>query len=316
MIDGTTFFVDETRSHIELTGTDRAKFLHNFCTNDILRLTAGQGTEAFVCNVKGRILGFITVFVGEASLWLETVPGAATGLMAHLDRYLIREDVQFADRSAEVTEILLRGPQGAAMLAAVVGETLLSTGWPLYQSKISTCVDAACRIARVDWLGDPTWLVIAPRNVSVAVVQKLEDAGAVCGTVDDAESLRIDAGFPYYGRDISEDHLAQEVGRTVRSISFTKGCYLGQEPIARLDALGHTNRELRRLRSDSSTPILAGAVIRNAEGTQDIGIITSAALAPDSAGCVALGYLKSRWTASGSRVAIQTETGSVDAVVQ
>lgn len=308
MTDGTILFIDDTRSHIELTGKDRAKFLHNFCTNDILRLAAGQGCEAFMCNVKGRILGLITVVAGEDSLWLESVSGAAPGLMAHLDRYLIREDVQLADRSADVCEILLCGPQATAMLSSVVGETSLST-WPMYQSRIYGMNGIECRVSRVDWLGDPTWLLIVPRSESTAVVNQLEASGVVRGTPDLAESLRIDAGFPHFGRDISEEHLAQEVGRTVRSISFTKGCYLGQEPIARLDALGHTNRELRRLRSDS--PLVAGSVIRDVEGTQEVGVITSAAHAPSGTGSVALGYLKSRWTKPGTRVVVESAEATV-----
>ncbi len=312
--DATTMFVDETRSHIELTGKDRAKFLHNFCTNDILKLAAGQGCEAFVCNVKGRILGFITVFVGDNSLWIETVPGAAAGLIAHLDRYLIREEVTLTDQSANVTEILLTGPQARTMLSAVFGDVSATNDWPLYQTETASL--NGVRVARIDTLGDPTWLLIAPRAAAPILVQQLEAAGAERGSPEFVESLRIAAGFPHYGRDISEDHLAQEVGRTKRSISFTKGCYLGQEPIARLDALGHTNRELRRIRSDSATSVVVGAVLRDADGTQDIGIITSAAPAPNGVGSVAIGYLKSRWTASGSRVLVTCEAGMIEAVVQ
>lgn len=314
--DATMMFVDEMRSHIELTGKDRAKFLHNFCTNDILKLAVGQGCEAFVCNVKGRILGFITVFVTESSLWIETVPGAATGLIAHLDRYLIREEVTLTDQSANVTEVLLTGPQARTMLSAVIGDVSATDDWPLYHTETTPFNGIVVRVARIDTLGDPTWLLIAPRAAAPMLVQQLEAAGAERGSPEFAESLRIAAGFPHYGRDISEDHLAQEVGRTTRSISFTKGCYLGQEPIARLDALGHTNRELRRLRSESSTPIINGAILRDADGTQDIGIITSAAPAPNGIGSVALGYLKSRWTAPDSRVLVASEAGMIEAVVQ
>lgn len=314
--NGTALFVDETRSHFELTGQDRAKFLHNFCTNDILRLSAGHGCEAFICNVKGRILGFVTVFVGETSLWLETVAGAAPGLMAHLDRYLIREDVQFADRSAEVAEILLCGPLAAGLLNLVFGDTTALGEGPVYRFRNVSHEGNALRLARIDWLGDPSWLIIAPQAAVAGLVQKLESAGAVRGTPEEMESLRIEAGFPQYGRDITEEHLAQEVGRTPRSISFTKGCYLGQEPIARLDALGHTNKELRRLQSDAPTPVIAGAVIRDADGTQDIGVVTSAAPDPRGNGSVALGYLKTRWTTSGSRVMILTDTGPIEAGVR
>lgn len=310
----TTLFLDDTRTHIELTGTDRAKFLHNFCTNDILKLKPGQGCEAFVCNVKGRVIGHITVFVGETSLWLESVAGAAATLIAHLDRYLIRENVTITDRSGDVIEILLVGPQAAATIAKIFGEGVIAADAPLYQSQLRPVDGTVIRITRIDRLGDPTWFLIVPKTNANALIEQFQSNGAVRGSVEQAESLRIAAGFPEYGRDITEDHLAQEVGRTARCISFTKGCYLGQEPIARLDALGHTNRELRRLKS-TSAGLTAGMTLRDAENTQDIGVITSAAHAPEGHGNVALGYLKSRWLSAGTTVTAVTENGTIAAQV-
>lgn len=304
-----TLFLDDTRTHIEVTGTDRAKFLHNFCTNDILKLSPGQGCEAFICNVKGRVIGHITVFVDESSLWLESVPGAVN-LIAHLDRYLIREDVTVTDRSTDVAEIVLIGPQAYDLITKVFGSGALAADAPPYQSLVRNEV----RIARIDRFGDPTWLVIVRRANAAALMQQLESQGALRGNADQAESLRIATGFPHYGRDITEDHLAQEAGMNARCISFTKGCYLGQEPIARLDALGHTNRELRRL-SSTTAGLSAGMKLRDVENTQEIGVITSAALSPDGHSSVAMGYLKSRWLAAGTKVVVVTEQGDATANV-
>ncbi len=309
-----SYFLDDKRTHIELIGTDRAKFLHNFCTNDILKLSPGQGCEAFVCNVKGRVIGHVTVFVGESSLWLESVAGTAAPLMAHLDRYLIREDVTITDRSGDVSELLLIGPQVPALLKIVFGDNVTIPEALFDQSQIRSIEDEEVRLSRVDRLGDPTWLLIVPKTAVNALVRQFEAHGATQGDADYAESLRIAAGFPQYGQDITEDHLAQEVGRTARCVSFTKGCYLGQEPIARLDALGHTNRELRRL-SLTASGLVAGMKLRDAENTQDIGVITSAAPAPDGNGSVALGYLKSRWLAAGTNVVVVTESGTAVANV-
>jgi len=308
------FFLDETRTHIELTGTDRAKFLHNFCTNDILKLSPGQGCEAFICNVKGRVIGHVTVFVGETSLWLESVPGAAAALTAHLDRYLIREDVTINDRSADVAEILLLGEGSSVLLSAVFGAAPF-TELALHQSQLRTMDGNNVRVARIDRLGDQTWLLIVPKSEAAALVQQIETAGAVRLNEAQVESLRIAAGFPHYGRDLTDEHLAQEVGRTAQCISFTKGCYLGQEPIARLDALGHTNRELRRLTTTAIAPLIAGMTLRDEANTQDIGVITSAASAPDGHGSAALGYLKSRWLTAGTKVSVMTENGPVTAHV-
>src|SRR5439155_9007426 len=95
------------RTLIELTGRDRAAFLHNFCTNDIRGLKPGGGCEAFITSVQGRILGHVLVFCGAETLVLETVPGQSDRLLTHLDRYLIREDVTLADRTGEWGELLL-----------------------------------------------------------------------------------------------------------------------------------------------------------------------------------------------------------------
>src|SRR5690606_8042294 len=123
--------------------------------------------------------------------------------------------------------------------------------------------------------------------------------GVALGSRDEFESLRIDAGFPHYGIDISEDNIAQEAARNEQAISFTKGCYLGQEPIARLDAMGHTNRQLCRLHVDTDAAPQHGTAVRSTEGA-DAGRITSAAKAPDGNGVVALAMLKSAFTAAGT----------------
>ena len=104
------------RTQIEITGRDRVKFLHSFCTNDIKKLQPGQGCEAFVTNVNGKVLGHIFVFAERDSLWFESVASSAATLLPHLDRYLITEDVRFADRSAEFAELLLVGPQSTELL--------------------------------------------------------------------------------------------------------------------------------------------------------------------------------------------------------
>src|SRR5580704_9612281 len=107
---------------IELTGSDRVKFLHSFCTNDVKRLTTGQGCEAFVTNVKGRILGHVWIEAGSSSLRLDLGPVLTDRLLAHLERYIINEDVAITDRSLEWGELLVMGPSAAPALSPVFGE--------------------------------------------------------------------------------------------------------------------------------------------------------------------------------------------------
>lgn len=297
------------RTWLELTGRDRSTFLHNFCTNDIKSLNVGQGCEAFLCNAKGRVLGHVTVFAGEQALWLESVAGAASKLISHLERYVIREEVVLRDHSAEVLEWLLVGSEATELLVTVLPrlvpsfkrtavESLSVPGW------WSGDDDMLQGLGRVGWLSQPAWLLVLSRQAATTdeLRRQLALAGAVAGDTADWEALRIEAGFPEYGRDITEENLPQEVARNARCLNFRKGCYLGQEPIARLDALGHTNQEMRRLCGTGTSQPHPGSVLLDPATQQIAGTLTSVAPAPFEEGFVALGYLKRKYFTAGTEL--------------
>ena len=299
-----TVFDLSDRTQIELTGSDRAKFLHGFCTNDIKGLQPGQGCEAFLTNIKGRVLGHVFVFNDPQALWLETVAGQESAIIGHLDRYLIREDVQLNGHAADRGELLVTGAHAAQLL-------MLDEGLPLYGSVQREAFGDAIQIRRVDILNEPGFLLSVSRSALDSTRTSLLAVGCQPGTPDEFESRRIEAGFPAYGRDISDDHLAQEVARTRQCISFSKGCYLGQEPIARLDAMGHTNRELRRIQFEADARPQAGMRLMAADTEDEAGLLTSVAPVPGSDGRInALGYLKTRFNTAGTRVRISGFQGA------
>lgn len=303
------------RTQIELRGEDRAKFLHNFCTNDILKLAPGQGCEAFACNVKGRILAHLFVFAGTDSMSIETVAGAEESLLAHLDRYLITEDVQLAGRSAELGELLVSGPRATEMTSAALAlDAAELTVLPRYGHVTKSWNNTELSLRRVDWLGPSGVLVSVDRAKLAELWSALVEAGIAPAGSETFHPLRIENRMPLYGVDLTDDNLAQEAARTELAISFKKGCYLGQEPIARIDALGHVNRELRGLRIESDTIPIHGAVVLSAEG-QEIGNITSAAVSPVSKQAVALAFLKRGFLNAGTSVVVQSESKPLPAVV-
>jgi tRNA-modifying protein YgfZ len=305
IVTDVTLFDLSDRAQIELRGSDRQSFLHNFCSNDIKSLQPGQGCEAFVTSIKGRILGHIIVSATDAALWLDSVPGAGEALTAHLDRYLITEEVEIADRTTDVGPLCLVGPGAAEWL----NERGLSTDdLPLWGQRSAVLEGIDVIVRRVGFtLADAFELVVAHQH-RPQLQEAITAQGIPLGSRDEFESLRIEAGFPHYGIDLSEENIAQEAARNEQAISFTKGCYLGQEPIARLDAMGHTNRQLCRLQVDSDVVPQHGAAVRNAEGA-DAGRITSAAKAPGGNGVVALAMLKSAWTRAGTPLEV-LDTGS------
>jgi folate-binding protein YgfZ len=131
-------------------------------------------------------------------------------------------------------------------------------------------------------------------------------------SIDDAafEVLRIEAGTPVAGRDVTPENLPQEVARDTRAINFVKGCYLGQETVARIDAMGHVNRLLRGLLLDTRTPPPPGSAILQADG-RPVGAVTSAAFSPGRGQVVALGYVRASHVRAGTAVRVSApEPGS------
>ncbi len=309
-----TFVFDISRTQVEVTGRDRVKFLHSFCTNDIKKLQPGEGCEAFVTNVNGKLLGHIFVFAERESLWLDSVGGSASAaLLPHFDKYVITEDVRFTDRSAEFAEFLLAGSSSTELLERL-GLSVASL--PRYGHLTHESDGLLLRsLRRVDWFDSPTWLLSIPLAQRDKVRETLTQTGVREADNGEVHALRVAAGFPIYGIDITEENLAQEVGRTAQAISFTKGCYLGQEPIARIDAMGHVNRQLCRLELSSGPPPAPGTPIFD-KPTSDgkvIGAITSAATRglANADKPLALAYLRSVVAKAGHQVFVDGREANV-----
>lgn len=300
------------RTQIELGGGDRAKFLNNFCTNEILSLGPGEGREAFVTNIKGRVLAHVFVFVAPDSIWVETVGGAEDSLLNHLDRYLIAEDVTLNGRTAECGELFVSGPGSFEMLAEL---HVNLASLPLYGHTQVVAFDLPVFARSVDWLGAPAALLSVPRDSLPSLWRQLTEGGLPPAGAQAFDALRIEAGMPLYGRDITEENIAQEAGRTERAISFTKGCYLGQEPIARIDALGHVNRELRGLRLAEAPVPTNGSSVTGPDDDKEIGRVTSAALCYADNRPLALAYLRSKFVAPGTEVHVDVDGRKQSAVV-
>ena len=296
-------------AQIEIDGRDRAKFLHNFCTNEVRGLATGQGCEAFLTNVQGKVLAHVFIYAGEDALELLAVPGSSERIIDHLSRYQISEDVTFCDRSRDRGLLLVAGPQAAIALANAGQNAAALGGGKLRGVRLEP---ADGMLFRNDFLGLPGFLIACPAAQSSDWSARLAGAGALPAGVVAFETLRIEAGFPLYGVDVTDANLAQEVNRTAQAISFSKGCYLGQEPIARIDAMGHVNQQLRGIRLHAGPCPASGAEILTADDEpRKIGQITSAVASPETGLPIALGYLKRHFDSPGMAVSIAVENRSV-----
>lgn len=263
------------RTLLEVSGRDAASFLHSFTTGDIKNLPVGRRCEAFVTSPPGKTLGHVLIFRGEKSFLLSTTPGQASPLIGHLGRYVISEDVEFRDLTSERATLLLAGPQAAEVLAKSTGESVPAE---LLTWQSVALAGQPLAIARVEYVAAPSFFLFVPTSDAAVLCKKLQSAGAIACSEAVVDSARIEAGVPLFGRDITDDNLPQEIGRDAKAISFTKGCYLGQETIARIDALGHVNRVLVRVRFVSDTMPSAGTSL--ASDGKDVGHVTSIAWSP------------------------------------
>jgi folate-binding protein YgfZ len=284
-------------THVEICGRDRARFLHGFCTNDIQRLAPGAGCEAFLTNAKGHVLGYVFVFCGESALVIDTVPGQAERIVSHLDRYVIREDVQVTDRTEQWAELLVGGAQAARLLGAAASAA------PPQAELAHVSADVAewpAVMRRVGLIGAPAWTVVCDAAHGNDILDRLAALGARRCSAESFEIARVEAGSPLYGRDITEDNLPQEIGRDDRAISFRKGCYLGQETVARLDALGHVHRRLVLVRFLGQQVPVAGQELTAAG--RSAGRVTSVVWSPGFASPLALAYVRTDAQRPGTRL--------------
>lgn len=236
---------------IRATGKDRAKFLHSFCTNNVSALQNGQICEAFFTDVKAKILahGFILAAADAHEIWM--LPGDEQALLTHLNRYIITEDVVIESVSDHTTFAVM-GPQAESIVQSVNGSLNIATG----EGSITPNFAALA----TTWQNAPVIFVSVPQPSACTMWQNLINAGAVATGEAVFQHIRIVEGYPLIGIDLNNDNMAPEADRNTKAISYTKGCYLGQEPIARLDAMGHVNRQLYK----ASAVIDSGSVVENA----------------------------------------------------
>ena len=286
------------RGRIAVYGRDRVRLLHNLTSNEVKKLAVGSGCYAFLLSPQGRIQADLTLLVFDDHIMLDTEPELREKVAEHIRRYIVADQVELEDVTADTCSIALEGPEAARVIAESGGIVLDGD----YRHVL--CNSAI--VARVSLTGQPGYRLYAPTAASAEIVRRLTEAGAQPATAEDARLMRIENGRPRYGEDIRETSLAQETGQ-MRAVSFSKGCYLGQEIVERIRAQGHVNRRLVRLDLDSIVPAATALTVDGAEA----GEITSSALGPADGGAVALGYVRSAYAVPGQRLA----AGAIPATV-
>jgi len=307
-------FDRSNRCRLSITGPDRAKFLHNLMTNEVKRLAPGKGCEAFVTSTQGKTLAYVSVLAAEDLILLRTDPGGTEGLVPHLEQYGVFDDVAIEDRSAATFEYHLAGPAAGEIVRRAGGTLPEELDLAHVQTELA---GRAVRLIRESPTPLPGLTMIGEAAEAAPVRESLLQHGRDLGLVEAGpeifEVLRIEAGTPVFGKDVTDKNLPQEIGRDARAINFVKGCYLGQETVARLDALGHVNQILRGLVFEPGSPCPEpGATLE--DGGKRVGVVTSAAFSPVWNVPVALAIVRTTNTAPGTRVHMRLPDGGASIV--
>ncbi len=284
---------------LEILGADRQRFLNAYVTCEVKGLAAGEGAYGFFTNPQGRILSDLVVLAHEDRLWVQLPPGLEEAMANHLRKYILADRVEV--RSLEDVPLSLVGPQAVASLGAAGAAELPPPGeWRHVRSAVHGFeVD----LQRTGGLGAEAYTLWVPAADAPHLVEHLLADPAVEPIGAEAmEVLRAEAGIPRFGQDFGPDNFPQETGME-GAVSFTKGCYLGQEVVARIHYRGGVQKTLRGLAFAAGAAPRPGAQL-SFEG-REVGTATTVVDSIALGHPVGLAILHRRGAAAGTQLDVE-----------
>jgi tRNA-modifying protein YgfZ len=293
-----------SRGMVRAIGRDAAAFLDKFTTAAIAPLDPGSGTEGMFTDVRGWVIALAALLRTADGVLIDCDATVAARLRDHLEHYHIREDFVLVDASDSEHGTAVVGPEAARWLAARVGSRLPAA--PLHHAAV-VCGGIAALVVAVDWFGVPGFVIRVAHDDAAALRAWLTTEGLPRASAAELDALRIEQRVPWAG-DIPEKTLPQELDRTARAISFTKGCYLGQETVARIDALGHVNRTLALVVVEGDEVPPPGADVSC--GSETVGTLTSSCASPRLGPC-GLAIVHRRGLQPGAALTVAARRGRI-----
>ena len=302
------------RGRICLTGAERVRFLHGQVTNDIKRLGVGEGCYAALTTAKGKLEADLNIYVLQEELLLDFEPALTERITQRLEKYIVADDVQVVDVGAMYGLLSVQGPQAGAVLSKLglfedlsrlqnelsfmrVADVLLGEVYLMNQPRLATC----------------GYDLFAPRTALQELAEKLVSSakavgGRPCGW-QAFEMMRVERGIPRLGVDMDETNFPQECGIEERAVSYTKGCYIGQEVLNRIHTLGHVNKEFRGMRLADDLKSLPGKGDKLFLNEKEAGYITSVSHSPRLKRNMALGYVRKEANTAGTELRWRNKEG-------
>jgi len=300
------------RGRLCVAGADRTRFLHGQVTNNVNDLKVGDGCYAALANAKGKMQSDLNIYCLADEILLEFEPGFSAAVIERLEKYIIADDVQVSDISPHYGLLSLQGPKVGSVFARagfqfdLPARPLSFTRFDHPELGETYCMNQP----RGSSMGFD--LFVPSAKLGLAAEKLITSAkaagGQPCGW-QALEMARIEAGVPRFGVDMDESNLAPETGVESRAISYTKGCYIGQEVIARIRTYGQVAKSLRTFRLADDLKQLPRKGDKLFHGDKEAGYITSAVASPAFKCNVALGYVRREFNHPGTELTLHSAAG-------
>jgi folate-binding protein YgfZ len=284
---GCALFDLSDRGLFSVRGEDRVRFLNGLLTNDVARLSAGSGCHACQLNRQSKVLSDLRIYAFPERFLVETEPGFEMEALSHLRRYKIADRVEFEPLSDSSVRFSLQGPGTSRVLRSLLGTAAAEAASQMGpHDHLDVGEGGSVLLLRAPRTGREGVDLVAPANSGFGLWEDLRGAGAAPAGWLALEAGRIEAGLPRFGTDFGPENLFMEVGLT-DAVSFDKGCYVGQEIVARVRSRGHVNKRLAVLTIEGDAA--PGDLVRVGEAV--VGRLTSASRSPRLGFTVALALL-------------------------
>lgn len=322
LVDGVGLLDLSMRGRVVLLGADRQKMLNGQVTNDVKALGVGEGCYAALVNAKARMLSDLHIYALPQELLLDCEPGLGGVVIERLEKFVVGEDVQVVDAGPHYGLLTVQGPRART----VIERSGIVPKIPEREGGVESATHGALGeiyLANQPRTGTRGYDVYGPNGTLAALAGVLTEVagsmgGGWCGW-EALEVARVEAGIPRYGMDMDETNLPPEAGIEERAISYRKGCYVGQEVIARIRTYGQVAKALRGLRlsgvgQGEGAPVPERGTKLYRDG-REAGYLTSVVWSPRCESHVALGYVRKETNQPGAELAVGSADAGVRAVV-
>ena len=297
------------RGRLRVSGLEAVMFLNGLITNDMKTLPDGAWMKAAFPNAQGRLLAFARVLRQGDNFWLDTEAATAAKVAQIVGRFVFAGDFRVADETKSTVHFAVAGTEAAHLVSKVLGAQAACV------THGNSCVlewqGVSVTVLRFQHTGTDGFDCIADAAHGPALWAALQAAGAQRIGAETFETLRLEAGIPRYGVDVDENTIVLETGQD-EAVSYTKGCYIGQEIIARIHWRGHVAKRLAGIQCAGRANIKPDDEIRAPEG-QVVGRVTSATFSPQLGCAIALGFVRYAHLAPETAIEIVTADGNVPA---